>query len=69
MPDQTLSGLIDQNHVARETFYIRRRLEFSPDRWESATTLHTQTETAERAWEKAELALWIYRASIDRLHP
>jgi len=64
MPDYTLSGLVDQNRLARETFYKCKDQVFSPFRRLSVATLHARTEDAELAWQKAEHALWKYRAFI-----
>jgi len=57
--DYVLSGLLDQNRLAREIYRIRQRQELSPSK-EGLTVFdqHDRTTTAEASWKTAEAALW-----------
>ena len=65
MPDDdVLCGLLDQNSLAREAYYIRKRQELSPSK-QGLTALdqRERTEAAKAAWETTEAALWRHMAS------
>lgn len=62
--DAALGGLIDQIHLARETYYLRKGQELSRIRHGlTATAQHQLTNAADVAWKEAEAALWRYRAT------
>lgn len=62
--DYILAGLIDQNWLARETYFARKKQELLPSKQGlTAATQRELTKTADAAWGKAEVALWRYRAT------
>lgn len=62
--DHILSGLIDANRLARETYHVRNRQELLAKR-QGLTVLdaYQRSKTAEASWKAAEAALWQYRAT------